>query len=333
MAGLVFMKNIFTIRWLLAAFLLSLMALSGCTTPQPRALTKDELKTFFDAARDPRFFWLTVYEGENGPLITGGNRRHSSQAARLYWDNGKHSPQPRVEVQNHKGTYLTALLDFTTAPSWTSFEGCAKLNARPVGPPVFERRPEHVLDDARCFLTVVPKIRFENLNMENVLVYTRAVTGNPGPLMRCSKGDQVDLIIGTDLLMELSFIHLNPVKQYVVLASTQKYPLEDKSLIASTPYTRINGVPTVTALMEGQKIPLVLDPAGDFELALPKAPNEPIRQLSIGDLVFRSVAATNFASVGIPENSMPRLGRRIIDKFILTLDTQRGAWHWEKPLK
>ena len=66
--------------------LAGLLCAAGCksTSDVLTPLNNDQLKSFFSRAQDPRRFWITVYEAEEGANFAGACRLHPEQVARRF---------------------------------------------------------------------------------------------------------------------------------------------------------------------------------------------------------------------------------------------------------
>ena len=87
----------------------------------------------------------------------------------------------------------------------------------------------------------------------------------------------------------------------------------------------------VDGMVDGQPGPIILDTAGDFELSVTNASVHLMKQLSLGDLVFRQVRAITSRDNGLEPQKYPRLGRQLLSRYKVTFDNLHSMVYFERP--
>ncbi|OQW95681.1 MAG: hypothetical protein BWK77_07055 [Verrucomicrobia bacterium A1] len=323
---------------------LALLA-AGCATENPnlvRPLKQSELRSFFSRAKDPRRFWITVYVSEQGPVFAGANRVHRAQVVKLpfqpeqtpilLFQTAAEASMPVVKFDLGRDEAFLALLDTTSTRNWLDFGLAQKFDVLPIGPPAISDTPMHVQDAIPGYASVAGKLRFNQLNVESAVLYTRAAHGPLGPLARRKEKPWPQLVVGTDLLKAFQFVQLDYPNRRAVFSATAGYAPEPDALIATVTLHDIQGTFAAQGTINGQARTFILDSAGDFEVAMPSPPtNHVLRQVTVGDLVFRQVTAVSSASQGLGLQKYPRIGRRLLCRFRVTIAPGQRKVFFEKP--
>ena len=315
-------------RWLILLVTAGLMA--GCITKvkTPQPLSQEELKVLFEPTRDPRTFWITVYQSKSGPLFSGANRLHPEQLSVLPFESLWKSSTPIIEIEHRQDKTFDALVDTSSPESWLTVKTAQKMSFIPFGPPAYEAFPKHVKDPFIGYGGIITKLVFDLVHMENALFYTRSAKGPFTPLER-GEGKKVDAVMGCNLMIPFQFVQFDfPEKEFVV-SSTLDYTPNSQKVLAMTPRLLTQGAYSVEGMMNGEETTFILDTGGAFEVAMHEPTRDVITQLSIGDLVCRNVSVTN--AVGLGFEGVPRIGRGVLSKFKVTFDNKRKMVYFEKP--
>lgn len=314
---------------------MGLMLVSGCRSrpvDQIQPMTAGQLRAVFSRAQDPRRFWITVYGSEEGAVFANANRLHPEQVVALPFEGGKNHPDwPLVAIEATDGSTFRALLDTSSRDSWGAPDFVLGLRGTPLGPPAYEAVPEHVLEPVKGYACVIPTLRYDLMQMENVVVYLRAAAGPLGYLARRDeKKTPPVLVLGMSWVNVFSFVQLNYPEQLLFLSSTSAYGPSADHLIAEVPLKTVRGALAVEGLVDGEPRTLILDSAGDFELAMNEPPAEPVR-VSVGDLVFPRVQAVagREHALGLPDH--PRLGAKWLSKYKITIAPKAKTVYFERP--
>jgi hypothetical protein len=311
------------------------LLVAGCRSgrvEQIRPMTAGELRSVFSRAQDPRRFWITVYGSEDGPFFANANRLHPEQLVALPFLGGKNMPDwPLVNVETTDKQAHLALLDTSARDCWAVPEFILGLRGVPLGPPAYESMPEHVLEPIRGYACVIPTLRYDLMQMENVVVHLRAAHGPLGYLARREdKKSPPALILGTSWVNAFAFVQVNYPEHLLFLSSTSTYSPSADHLIAELPLTTVRGALAVEGLVDGSPKTMILDTAGDFEVAMNEPPAEPVR-VSLGDVVFPRVqaAAARDIALGLPDH--PRVGMKLLSKYKVTIAPKAKRVYFERP--
>ncbi len=312
---------------------LALLLASGCSTPKEpiRPLTEGQLRAFFAKAKDPRSLWITVYESKAGPVFTGGNRLHPEQAALLDFVSKEGSTAPLINVENGPIQTFKTLVDTSSKESWMSLATAQACETIPLGPPAYGYKPQHVVDPVEGYLSVQPKLRFDQLNMESALVCVKAARGPLGPVARGVDQPAPAAVLGCNLLKSFQFFQINYPERAAVFSSTVEYGADPDRLIASVPFREVRGAYAADGVIDGEPKTFIVDSAGDFTIAMTDPPTNALRQVSLGDLVFRNVEAEDLADLGLGLPDYPRIGRQLLSRFRVTFANKQGLIVFERP--
>jgi len=294
-----------------------------------RPWTNEEARAFLARAEDARRYGITVYDSARGPVYDGVHRTHYGQIASLPFRSSRSASAPLIPLDARTQTFL-ALMDTTAAQCWVHMETARALRVVPLYP-VHAERPAHVRDATRGYASIVPQIRFESFYVETALLFTRGATGSLGSLARGQEAPRADLVLGTDFLTSLQFVQWNYPARTAMFSATTPYRPRERALVASVPYQLREGVVVALGAVNGAERLIAIDVAGDFEAALPGTASASVRQLSVGDLVLRNVAGIGIAQSELGFEQTPRIGRRLLQRFKVTLDNGKQVIHFERP--
>lgn len=290
------------------------------------------MKAFFKQAQDPRRFWITVYDSENGPVFSGSHRLHPNQNIELKFLTGPDSPLPMFKVQGRGPREFTALIDTSSKECWTAFETFPLLGLTPLGPPAYESFPDHVSDTIRGFLSVLSTLKMGHLHIETVLVHVRAANGGLGAIGR-QTDPAPDLVLGYPLLQSLRFFQLDYPAGVFRASSTLPYTPSDADLVATAPLEEMNGLLVTEGMVDGISGPILLDSAGDFALVLPGGTGSMAKHVGLGDLVLRNVEVQSGEGLELGDIPLPRVGRQLLGRFKVTVDNFQKIIYFERPDK
>lgn len=311
------------------------LALSGCATapsfPPATPYTPAEIAALKSAARDPRVFFMNVFFDErNNAVFTDANRVYQDITVYLPFVSPPGTALPLIAGTARTGAALRALTDTTTAEGWIALDRRAALGFEILGPEPQAVQPRHVLDDIPGFAGVLPELRFSELRVEMALLYGRAARGNLWPLTRDPRTGTADIVLGMDLLRAFAWVQWDFPNRLLVLSTQPLAPDPETRRMAELPLLSVSGPLTVEASLEGRPLPVQLDVAGDYEFSMDQPPSEVVRQISLGDLVFRRVVARDPRTLGLSPGTA-RLGLRALSPYRLTLDNRRRMVYIEVP--
>lgn len=306
----------------LFCLMIALLLAAGCKTtemdPETQPLSWQQQQAYLSRLRDPRVFGLSIYDAPGGLQIRGGGRLHPSQAAALQMQTEKEETmRPVLEMAGSFGRKWPILLDLSSSRTWLAFDAANKLMARPVGERNAElsRLPNEKV--AAC-LSVVSSLRLGQLFIENPLVYVRLAEGSLGPLTRGMDHHGLKGVIGWDLLKKFEQIHFLYSIGQVVLFTTEPYEPDPSQVVATLPLVRHAGACAVRGTVDGRDSLILIDPAGDFEIAGTDA------TVTLAPGFDLSSASSIAGPGGI------RIGAGMLSRYDVTICPQAGVIYFEK---
>ena len=102
-------------------------------------------------------------------------------------------------------------------------------------------------------------------------------------------------------------------------------------MIAALPLKEVEGAFATDGAIDGEKKTIILDSAGDFEVAMDNPPSDTLKQVSVGDLVFRNVKVVESKDQSLGLLSHPRIGRKLLSKFNITFAPKKKLVYFERP--
>jgi hypothetical protein len=305
-------------------FLLSALLLSaaGCKTTETKPVPWKKQSDYLAKVRDPRIYGFSIYQTPGGIEYRGGGRLHANQGAVLPM-KAEEPFRPAVPLRGSYGMSSPVLLDLSTSSSWLEYDLAQSLGATPVG----EREARLVKISGEEFAgcpSVVPSLRFEQLFIDLPLVNVRMATGPIGSLARGIEKPELKGVIGWEQLRKLKQIQFDYVKKQVVLSNAETVYSPDPSLvIAKIPLVKYSGACAVRGAVNGKETLILIDPAGDFEIATDGAAAVSSVQLD-ADILFSAPAAA--VSPG-----GTRIGARLLKNYKVTICPQADEIYFEKP--
>lgn len=316
-----------------------LLLLTGCLTTTKNdtviPFNREQANALLSKARAPQVFGLTAYNSDAGPVFAGANRVHQGDVARLNFLGERSSTAPIVIMDGRGELRMPTLIDTCARNNWVTSAGGAQLSITLLsGPPPYQAVAAHVYDEIGGAAGIAQKIVLEKSHIENVIFYLRLAQGPLGPLARWLDKPTPVAVLGTSFLRAFSFVQLDYPERKAVLSSSTRFPVPpEEALVAKLPLREILGVPAVEGALDGDPVTILLDTAGDFELVMNEPANETIRRLSIGDLVFPpDVNVVSSMDQGLGPISYPRVGRRLLARYKVTLDFKGKMVYFERPV-
>lgn len=275
---------------------------------------------------------MTRYESESGPVFTGAHRLHQDKFAVLPFESKRHSTVPLIEARMRGERGLPVLIDLSSPVSWIEYDTATRLGLIPLGPPGVRRVAAHVDDQVLSYLAVASRVTLDTVHVETALFYVRAARGSIGPLARGQKELETPAVLGAEFVRAFHFVQFDYPNRRVAFATSTLYQPNEDRLIASVPLRDLDGHLVLIALIGGQETPVLLDTLGDFSFAGNFIDHgTQLRQLALGDLVLRQIPVTDITTTGLGMVDVPRIGRDILSRFIITIDGRRRLVHFERP--
>lgn len=282
-------------------------------------------KQFLSKLHDPRRYWLSVSQGSDGEVVRDGYRLHPNQTAYLEAKPGKDLPGmvPLVKINLNSLKKTTLLLDFSEPYSWCDYSEARKREAVALGykEPISYSGPRDL--SFQAYRGLLSQLKFDQMLVESALVYVLMTDQGLGPLAR---EQDVEMVLGYEFLREFEFIQLDYESNKIRFSTTKPFPLNEDLLIAEADLLENEPVCSVSGKIYGKPTKFVLDPIGEFALAMANPTNKLVKQISVGELVDRNLPVTPLPV----ERSLPHLGREILQNFRVTICPQKGKVYFER---
>ncbi len=304
----------------------TLLVMVGCKTTEletAKPISWKQQQAFLKRVDDPRIFGLGIYNTPSGPQIRGGGRLHPTRAEALPMLTEKEETlRPVVNLYGNFGVQWPVLLDCTASRSLLEFDIAQKIGARPVG-----EQNKAVLarlsgDEMTSCLALIPSLRLGQMFIENALVYVRLANGPLGLPAREIQDPQIRGIVGWDVLRKFEQVQFLYSVGQIILKTTESYEPNPGLLVASLPLVDRAGACVVRGTVDGRAEMILIDPAGDFEVATGTGGAVSRVQLDSGlEFSNPSVAAS---PGGV------RIGARLLRNYLVTICPQAGVVYFEK---
>lgn len=312
--------------------LLATLFLSGCSsTPKlskiEDPLSEREQKTALADFKAPQYFNFSAHRMGNGIAMMGEARLHPNQSATAKFST---KGVPAINMRGRSARMkMNALLDPSSPSTWLEFNTSQDFEAAFMGMEDLNipYRGGYNTGLSTGYAAVISQFRIDQLFIESCPLYVRMSRNSLGPLARGITDPSIDAVLGYDLLKTFEYIQYNFFDNIINFSSSSPYtPHQD--LLMST--ARIVNKPNFGLLVEGaifgQSTPIVLDFAGDYHFARGDVNVSSTKQVSMGDLVYRNVP-----TVPLPFNSSPpRAGRKMLEKYIVTVCSKAGVVYFER---
>ncbi len=194
-------------------------------------------------------------------------------------------------------------------------------------------------------MSVITKIRLEDLHVDAALFHTRIVDGPLGPLLRNvppaqkNRRDRASeqpflhapFVLGCDWIKSFAFVQIDYPNQTVSFSTTESYTPSEEHLIAVLPLHEKDGIFAFRGSIDGESAIFLLDSVGDYEIAMARPAEPHARRIMVGNLAFRDARVTPLEEqhLGLPEN--PRIGRRLLARYRVTIDRSQRVVFFERP--
>ncbi|QHI69601.1 hypothetical protein [Tichowtungia aerotolerans] len=302
--------------------LLSLLLISaGCKTTETQPVSWEQQQAYMGKVRDPRLFGLGIYQTPGGLQIRGGGRLHPSKAEILPMLSKK-PWRPVVNMNGTLGKKWPVLLDCTVSASLFEFDTAVKAKACPVGEGGAQlvRWPG---DEVPCCVSLIPSIRLGQVYVENQLVMVRMANRSLGESARGAVDPDPCAVLGWDVLEKFEQIQFLYSIGQVLLKTTDPYEPNPLSLSAQIPLVDHRGACVVRGLVNGSAELILIDPAGDFEVAAESGAS--IDRIKLAEGVVISSPSVASSPGGI------RIGAHFLQNYRVTICPRAGVVYFENP--
>ncbi len=316
-------------------FLLALMLLpSGCASRRPaeiQPLSPRELEQFFSRAQDERRFWLTKYESDQGPVFAGAHRLHTGKFAYVPFEARRQKPVPMISIRFRSPEEYMALIDASARANWIEFGLAREIGLIPIGPPSYRHFAMHADDPIPGYLSVASRVVIDQLHVETALMYVKAAHGPMKYLTRDDRDMRAPIVLGSEFIRAFHYVQIDYPNQHVLFSTTTPYRPHTDRLIASVPMRDIYGAIAVEGFIDDMPAAFLLDTIGDYAVAGTFSTAPDVRQIMIGDLVLRNTPYSDLEMLGLGMPDVPRLGRQVLSRYIVTFDGRNRQVHFERP--
>lgn len=299
-----------------------LLVVAGCVTAfkETKPVSWEQQQAFVKRVRDPRLFGLAIYQTPAGPRVRGGGRLHPSQSEVLAMQL-EEPLRPVVNMVGRFGSEWPVLLDFTSPGCVFEFDTALALKASAVG----EGRAQLTNlpgDTFSSCVALIPSIRLGQLYIENQLVMVRMANGSLEPMTRGVEEPQPKGVLGWNVLKRFEQIQFLYSIGQIVMKTTDSYEPNPGLLAAQIPLVENRGVCVVRGVVNGRPEMILIDPAGDFEVAA--VPGTEVSELWLGDGVGVAGPSVAVSSGGV------RIGARFLENYRVTLCPKAGVVYFER---
>jgi hypothetical protein len=331
----------------------ALLFVAGCASRAPLESTplgQDDLDQFLAGGRDARNYGITTYQDPAGTRFEFANRVHQDRSAQMDFISPQNLRIPVIRARTASFVDFNLLLDSSARQNWLLLPSVRAMDYVPFKPPTGEYA-DHVVAEIPGYAGVANKIVLDALHIESPVFYVPPARGGLGPLARANErplldelgekalksrralGMKTQAVMGASLMRSFAYIRFDFPGRNVRFSSHMTYtPAASSSVLANLPMRDWHGRPAVPATFDGNSILLVIDTGGDFELSLPGEARDNTGPLVLGDLQIDDVRACSHAELGLPESFPARLGRRLLARYIVTLDHKnQRVWFEGKP--
>ncbi len=340
-----------SIRVILAATVLSA---AGCTSPAPKGqipIAQDELDQFLSSGRDARYYGITIYSDPAGARYEFANRVHQDRAAQMDFLSPRPLPVPLIRAKTATFVDCNLLLDSSARQNWLPMASTKSMDYRSFAPPTGEYA-DHIVSDIPGYAGVANKLILDELHIESPVFCVPPARGDLGPLARAGERPEDELgdnarqarlslaarthvVMGAALMRSFAYIRIDFPGRTIRFSSHSTYrPSSASAVRACLPMRDWKGRPAVQGSLGGTPILLVIDTAGDFDIALPPDTHDREGPLVLGEWTLEDVRTASHAELGLPEAFPARLGLGILSRVAVTLDHKnRRIWFEGLPVE
>ena len=325
--------NMNTRMWIFLLAVAMPFAMTGCQSlgGGKGATDAREIQRFLKSGRDPKSLALTIYQDANEKwIVVNGHQMRPHQRAQSSFVSPPGSALAIIGAEGPRGA-VRVLLDPSSAQSWTSMAFERELRLIPVTPPALTQAPVHLVDGQIGVLSVCPLIKLDRLEAESVCLYARSGPPTMWPVCRSADARDVKVVLGFDFLRTLAWAQWDFEGRMWLASSSDAYVADENRVVAVLPFEAGADNLTVRAIINGQPRQVILDLAGDYEMAMEAPPVELIRQVTLDNAVLRDIHAVSSHDVGLGRPDITRLGARALARFQVTLDFRRNVVVLEVP--
>lgn len=321
------LKNLFLLT-LSSAVLSGCLSTEGSKKEDPLSTTQQEM--ILSHARPPQQFGFSIFSEQGGLAYSGGGRLHPNHftSAKMLEEN---IPVIKMRGRSKRNT-MNVLVDTSSPVSWLEFATSQDFSAHILGinDDVIPYRGTLNTGGIKAYAGVITQVRIDHLFIENMPFYIRMARGSLGPLVRGIRKPNIDAIMGYDNLVSFEYIQFDLQNHLIKFSASVPYTPDTERLvdIARVVHAPGHGL-AIEGKIDGQPTPIILDFAGDFTLARGDVKVAVTRSAQMGHL-----ALSNVPTLVLPvHDAPPRVGRKLLSPYLITLCNREGLVYFERPLK
>lgn len=305
--------------------------LAGCATTDPLApetlLGEREQKSLLAKARPASEFNFAPLPLGNGTIYIGSTLLRREQSATLFSFD---SSMPVIEIMGRQG--MQFLVDTASAESWIEYSSAARNKV------VFLKNNGQIIpylgqagtEGASAYAGVVPRLRIDSIDLENVPFFVRMAKGTMEPVVYSKTAPRVDGVLGYDNLRQFESIQFDLQAGIIRISTSETYSPDQQRLVGEAPISTIcRDRLAVDGAIDGQSVPIVLDFAGDLAFARGDTRAAKTDQVDLGEIVYLNVPTSVLAA----HDAYPRAGRNLLKKYLVTVCPRDGVVYFERPLQ
>jgi hypothetical protein len=301
----------------------------GCGSTGPKEptsvfATPQQWQTMMDQSVNPRSVGVIVYRSPSGPAFADTNRVHAGRVHEFTFKPGV----PMLTVPATGRKEWPVLLDTKSPSSWVTFSAAAALNIRPIGPVPIRLPPTHIDELNDGVAGIASSLTLGDMRLENALLYIYPGINQLGRIARVSTVNP-PVVLGCDVLTAFSFVRIDFPQGKVTFSTTDAYRTNALTTLLETDFTITEEGLAVQGIMGDYRGPILIDTAGEYEIAISRPTRPDVPTLVIGDMTLRELRVTDAEFEGFGAESLPVLGVRALQDFSLVLDNQRSKLYLE----
>lgn len=292
------------------------------------------IEAFLERTSDPRMYSISASKGPVGEVVyTGAFRPQHNASAVVPFASDPASDVPLLPVRFGATAPGTLLTDTTAPENWVAFETAQSQRFTPIGPggKVIAIKPAHVVDPTEGFACICPALFLGDLRFDAVVLYARAAPKPLWPVSRSPAAQEADAVLGMSALRAFAHVQWDFKQRQVTFSASLPYTPDPDRVIAEVPVEGGMRVLMVMGRVDGERRPLLIDTAGDYELVMQEPPAGMVQQVSLGDVVFRQVRAEAVGDRGLTSPQFARVGIGLLSRYRVTLDNRRNLLIFETP--
>ncbi len=198
--------------------------LAGCATTDPLApetlLGEREQKSLLAKARPASEFNFAPLPLGNGTIYIGSTLLRREQSATLFSFD---SNMPVIEMMGRQG--MQFLVDTASAESWIEYSSAARNKV------VFLKNNGQIIpylgqagtEGASAYAGVVPRLRIDSIDLENVPFFVRMAKGTMEPVVYSKTAPRVDGVLGYDNLRQFESIQFDLQAGIIRISTSETY--------------------------------------------------------------------------------------------------------------